>query len=80
MQKDPKTKDEEREKRAGARWIGLGLTLPFQMLAGPAVGFSLGYLLDRFLGTWPWMLLLLGLLGIVGGFYRVVQMVSSMED
>ena len=59
--------------------MGLALTLPFTMLAGPLVGFGLGYLLDRQLGTYPWLLLLLGLGGVVGSFVRVYQTLREIE-
>jgi ATP synthase protein I len=42
------------------------------------VGTGLGVLLDRWLGTRPWLTLVLMFFGIVAGFYNVVRMVSSL--
>lgn len=38
-----------------------------------AVGGGVGWLLDRWLGTGPWLLMSLLLLGVVGGSYRFVR-------
>lgn len=33
----------------------------------------LGWLLDRWLGTAPWLMLVLGLIGLAGGSYRFIR-------
>jgi ATP synthase protein I len=72
-------KDPNEERRKSVRKMGLALTLPFTMLAGPLVGFGLGYLLDRQLGTYPWLLLFVGLAGVVGSFVRVFQTLRDLK-
>jgi ATP synthase protein I len=49
----------------------------WRFLGGALVGVGGGYLLDRWLGTGPWLLLVLSLLGIGVGFYAFV--VSLMK-
>lgn len=53
-------------------------------LAAPIVGgFLLGYFLDQAFGTKPWMILVCGLLGTVGGFlalYRTVNKINEEKD
>ncbi len=47
-----------------------------ELVAGPAGGALLGWLLDRWLGTSPWALLVMLILGIVVAFrniYRISQ-------
>jgi len=54
----------------------LGLMLPSSI----AVGLFLGYLLDKLLGTRPWLLLIFFLLGTVSGFYNLIRGLSRFKD
>lgn len=74
-----KPEDPAEERRKNFRRMGLALTLPFTMLAGPVAGFGLGYLLDRQLGTYPWLMLVVGLAGVVGSIVRVYQTLRDLE-
>jgi ATP synthase protein I len=52
-----------------AELSSLGLVLP----SGIAVGFFIGYLLDKWLGTRPWLLLIFTILGIVSGLLSLIR-------
>ena len=43
------------------------------LVTGPAVGFGIGYLLDNWLGTDPWMKAVFFFLGIITGFKLVYE-------
>lgn len=45
-----------------------------------AVGLFFGYLLDKLLGTHPWLLLIFMLLGIASGFYSLIRGLSKFKD
>lgn len=47
----------------------LGLMLPSSI----AVGLFMGYFLDRLLGTAPWLLIILTLLGVASGFLSLFR-------
>lgn len=47
----------------------LGLMLPSSI----AVGLFMGYFLDNLLGTAPWLLIILTLLGVVSGFLSLFR-------
>jgi ATP synthase protein I len=49
--------------------VGLGLTL----VAATAIGVALGILVDRWLGSSPWGLVLGLLLGVTAGFRQVLR-------
>jgi F0F1-type ATP synthase assembly protein I len=52
------------------RGFGDGLAMAFELAMVPFIfGFG-GYALDRWLGTWPWFMILFALLAIVGLFVR----------
>ncbi len=54
----------------------LGLMLPSSI----AVGLFLGYYLDKFFGTDPWLLLVFLLLGIFSGFYSLIRGLNKFKD
>lgn len=64
---------------AGRTRIGGGMGLAFKLaidiVAALAVGVGIGFLLDRWLGTKPWLLLLFCVLGAVAGIWNVMRTV-----
>ncbi len=52
-----------------AELSSLGLMLPSSI----AVGLFLGYILDKLLGTRPWMLIVFLLLGVASGFFSLLR-------
>jgi F0F1-type ATP synthase assembly protein I len=55
------------------------MELPFIPVAAVVIGGGAGYLLDRWLHTFPWFSLILGALGFIGGIREVLRRVSK-ED
>ncbi|RPI98040.1 MAG: AtpZ/AtpI family protein [Candidatus Aminicenantes bacterium] len=62
-------KPRHRDLRRLAELSSIGLILPSSI----AVGLFLGYFLDRWLGTAPWLLLSLTVLGIVSGLLSLFR-------
>lgn len=58
-----------------AEIASLGLVLPSSI----AVGLFLGYFLDRWLGTAPWLLILFTLFGVISGFLTLVRGLRAIE-
>jgi ATP synthase protein I len=48
-------------------------TMGLHLVSGPAVGFGIGYFLDDWLGTHPWMKAVFFLIGIISGFKLVYE-------
>ena|SRR5579872_3910997 len=44
-----------------------------QLIGGPLGGAVVGWLLDRWLGTAPWLMLILMFVGFAGGFFNVMR-------
>ncbi len=65
LQERVKKKSKSMELFATAGTIGM------HMVSGPIVGFGIGYGLDAWLGTSPWMKLVFFLVGIGAGFLNV---------
>jgi len=47
------------------------------LIGAPAGGFVIGFVLDKWLGTQPWLLLIMLFLGFVGGFVNVMRISAS---
>lgn len=64
-------KHAEKKQQLESNWLLIGAGSMFA--ATVIVGFILGYFLDRWLDTSPWLMLGLGVLGFVGGILRLMR-------
>lgn len=55
------------------RTLGQLSTLGIAMVAAVAIGLGMGYWLDRWLGTSPWLTMLFALFGVVAGFLNLFR-------
>ena len=55
------------------RTLGQLSTLGIAMVAAVAIGLAIGYWLDRWFGTSPWLTMIFALLGIVAGFVNLFR-------
>ena len=53
-------------------------TMGLHLVAGPAVGFGIGYFLDDWLGADPWMKVVFFILGVISGFRLVYEDARKM--
>ena len=51
----------------------------FEFVGMIAAGVFLGYELDAWAGTAPWLIMSFTILGTVGGFYRMIQILRQFE-
>lgn len=51
--------------------VGTASVIGLHMVSGILVGGVIGYFLDKWLGTGPWLMLVFFLLGVAAGFYNV---------
>ncbi|WP_207537433.1 AtpZ/AtpI family protein [Sabulicella rubraurantiaca] len=57
----------------GGNW-GIGFRAGVEVVSALVVGVGLGLLLDRWLGTWPWLFLVFFLLGSAAGVMNVYRL------
>ncbi|MCL4475528.1 MAG: AtpZ/AtpI family protein [Nitrospirae bacterium] len=50
-----------------------------QLVLSTFVGFAIGYYLDKFFTTFPWLTILFLLLGIIAGFYDLVKVARKQN-
>jgi len=61
------------------RKSGLAYAAAFSLFAAVVAGLILGWLLDRWLGTQPWLLLTGIVLGSVAGLYEFIRSSSKLS-
>jgi len=78
------TKDKvEPEPRNGAGigpGMGMGVRVGVELISGIAVGGLIGYGLDRWLGTKPWLLLVFFFLGAAASVLNIYRAVHGLDD
>ena len=57
--------------------LGFALRIGIELVAALAVGVGIGYALDRWLGTGPWLMVVFFFLGSAAGFLNVYRAVSG---
>jgi len=60
--------------------LGMAFAISAHLVAGLAVGAGVGYGLDRWLDTSPWLLIVFFFLGAAAGMLNVYRTVSGMGD
>ncbi|MBC7908714.1 MAG: AtpZ/AtpI family protein [Rhodospirillaceae bacterium] len=73
------TQPGQRPGRAPPQGLALGMRLAVEFVAGVAIGVGLGYVLDRFLGTAPWMMVLFLLLGGAAGVFNAYRAAKGLD-
>jgi len=61
------------------RKSGLAYAAAFSLFAAVVAGLAIGWLLDRWLGTGPWLLVVGLVLGAAVGFYELVRATSRLS-
>jgi ATP synthase protein I len=78
-----KREEEARSGKVGAgqgKGYSQGNRVLAELIAGPAGGALIGWLLDRWLGTSPWLLLGLMMLGIVVAFRNIIRISNERPE
>ncbi len=76
----PSTQPTKKKTGDFASTPALALELPFTLVGAIAVGVTMGYFLDRWLHTKPWLTLVFGAVGFFAGVREVIRRVPSGED
>lgn len=68
------------DDRSDWRGIGIGFTIPMMLAASVIVGCLIGYYLDQWLGTSPWLFLLFLALGITAGIRETMLLIRKINE
>jgi ATP synthase protein I len=71
--------DDDQSTGAVVRKSGLVYGAIFSLVAAVIVMLGIGWVLDRWLGTTPWLLVAGIVLGSVVGFYQFIRIISRLN-
>ncbi len=75
------SKKEKQKKGDFVRYLGVASTVGINMVATTFIGFAIGYwIVDKYLGTFPWFTGIFLLLGIIAGFKHLFKIARKMGE
>ena len=75
----PSENGSDSRQAARASAFARGFRLSTELVAGVLVGAGLGWLLDRWLGTGPWLMVAGIVLGSILGLYEFIRLSSKLD-
>ena len=78
--KDKILKKNKNSKQSSSSNIGVAFKLSTEMVAAVVVGTTIGFILDNWFGTKPWLILIFFFVGVVAGILNVIRSAKSMQS
>ncbi|HJN84064.1 MAG TPA: AtpZ/AtpI family protein [Candidatus Pelagibacter bacterium] len=60
--------------------LGIAFKISTEMVAAVVVGTIIGFILDNWFGTKPWLILIFFFVGVIAGILNVVKSAKSMQN
>ena len=60
--------------------LGMAFKMSTEMVAAVIVGTIIGFILDNWFGTKPWLILIFFFVGVIAGILNVVRSAKSMQN
>ncbi len=60
--------------------IGVAFKLSTELVSAVAVGTIIGFILDNWFGTKPWLILIFFFVGVIAGIMNVVKSAKKMQE
>ena len=75
-----KTQPKEVERTDDAKAMSLGMRVGTELVGTILVSGAIGYGLDRWLGTSPWILVVMLVLGMIAAFYSIYKTTQNQDS
>ena len=72
-------KDKNKEKNHKNSNFGEAFKLSTELVAAVAVGTIIGFILDDWFGTKPWLILIFFFVGVIAGILNVIRSAKNMQ-
>ena len=66
-------------KQSSSSNLGIAFKMSTEMVAAVVVGTIIGFILDNWFGTKPWLILIFFFVGVVAGIMNVVKSAKRMQ-
>ena len=73
-------RDRERSGGASSAGMGLGFRIAIELVVNIIVGTGVGYLLDWWLGTKPWLMVVFVFLGAAAGVVSIYRVAKGFDE
>ena len=67
-------------KHSSSSKLGIAFKMSTEMVAAVVVGTIIGFILDNWFGTKPWLILIFFFVGVVAGILNVIRSAKSMQN
>ena len=67
-------------KEASSSKLGIAFKMSTEMVAAVVVGTIIGFILDNWFGTKPWLILIFFFIGVAAGILNVVKSAKKMQN
>jgi len=67
------------KKNAKNSSLGVAFKMSTELVAAVAVGTIIGFILDNWFGTKPWLILIFFFVGVVAGIVNVIKSAKNMQ-
>ena len=66
-------------KQSSSSNLGVAFKMSTEMVAAVVVGTIIGFILDNWFGTKPWLILIFFFVGVVAGIVNVIKSAKNMQ-
>ncbi len=67
-------------KESASSKLGIAFKMSTEMVAAVVVGTIIGFILDNWFGTKPWLILIFFFVGVVAGILNVIRSAKDMQS
>ena len=69
----------ESSNQSSSSKLGIAFKMSTEMVAAVVVGTIIGFILDNWFGTKPWLILIFFFIGVISGIYNVIKSAKKMQ-
>ena len=77
--KNKTDKDKKSEKENKGSSMGSAFKMSTELVSAVAVGTIIGFILDNWFGTKPWLILIFFFVGVIAGILNVIKSAKNMQ-
>ena len=77
--KSKSDKDKKSEKENKGSSMGSAFKMSTELVSAVAVGTIIGFILDNWFGTKPWLILIFFFIGVIAGIMNVIKSAKKMQ-
>ena len=66
-------------KQSSSSNLGVAFKMSTEMVAAVVVGTIIGFILDNWFGTKPWLILIFFFVGVIAGIHNVIRSAKDMQ-